>query len=269
MSHKISVCTASYHPFTLDDALKGISEAGFKYIEISALSGWMEDVMPDFSFRQIMNVKEKIKNYDLTCVALSGHCSVMDPARLPDFIANIQLANFFGAEAIVSSIDEAHGHENTDRDPNANSLPETLDMLGEVCKNYGLLLALETHGEAYGTGAAIKKVLEDVRSENVIINYDPGNVIFYAEQDPVKDLQSCLDKVGYMHLKDKAGPARKWDFPALGDGYVQLDELIKMVKDDITLSIEIQFVEEGPSSLDEVNTAVKKSHDYLKKLGVF
>ena len=43
---------------------------------------------------------------------MSGHCNLMDAARLPDFIMNMRLANFFGCDYIVSSIGEAHLADN-------------------------------------------------------------------------------------------------------------------------------------------------------------
>ena len=36
--------TNSYHTYSLDEALEGISKAGFKYVELSAVRGWTEHV---------------------------------------------------------------------------------------------------------------------------------------------------------------------------------------------------------------------------------
>lgn len=261
---KIAVATASYHPFTLDDALNGISKAGYKYIELSALSDWMEDVMPDFSFRKICEVKEKLKQHELECIALSGHCSLTDPERMNDFIINIKLASFLGAEVIITAVDEAHGPEGSG-DSVEDNLPQTITYFGELCREYGLHLALETHGTKYATGNAIKELLEKVTSDNVSINYDASNVIFYSEIDPYEDLLKCNDKVGYMHLKDKRGDRHVWDFPALGDGYVDFSKLIPMVDPKTTLSMEIQFTPEGPKTVAEVDDAIIRSYQYLQK----
>ena len=52
--------------------------------------------------------QDKLKELDLIPFAMSGHCNLMDAARLPDFVMNMRLARFFGGDYIVSSIGEAH-----------------------------------------------------------------------------------------------------------------------------------------------------------------
>ena len=74
-----------------------------------------------------------------------------------------------------------------------------------------------------------------------------------------------------MHLKDKAGEPKEWNFPALGKGVVgfpKIFEKLERVGNACPFSIEIEFTPEGPESLEAVNRAVRDSAEYLKSLGM-
>ena len=73
-----------------------------------------------------------------------------------------------------------------------------------------------------------------------------------------------------MHLKEKAGDPKEWNFPALGKGYVDFPMIfqkLKKAENNCPFSIEIEFTKEGPKDLMEINQAVKDSYDYLKSQG--
>ena len=265
MARTIAVNTNTYHGFTLDQALSGISAAGFKYVELCAVKGWTEHVMPYMGKDELGAVKRKLANLGLEPVALSGHCSITDPERLPDFIENIKLAAFFGCRFIVTSIDEAHLKK--EQKEKITSLVDILEELAGVCRQHDLVLALETHGKEYGSGESIFNLLKDVKVDNVKINFDTANVIMYGNKDPVEDLRVCKSKLGFIHLKDKLGPPEEWNFPALGAGYVDFPAIFDLVEDDVVMSIEIEFTSAGPKDLEGVNQAVKDSYDYLKSIG--
>ena len=70
-----------------------------------------------------------------------------------------------------------------------------------------------------------------------------------------------------MHLKDKNGAVDEWNFPALGEGYIDFPmifDLLKRKGNESPFSIEIEFTQAGPKDLDEINRAVKTSYQFLK-----
>ena len=100
--------------------------------------------------------------------------------------------------------------------------------------------------------------------------YIKSLVIFYGDVDVPADFAGCLDKIGYVHLKDKAGGRQEWDFPALGKGYVEFPKLFKMMDEAGNMSpysIEIEFTQAGPKDLAEIDKAVLDSAAYLKGQG--
>ncbi len=268
MKRIIAVNSNGYHGYTIEEAIDGISAAGFHYIELTATKGWTEHVFPTMSFAYLYTVKDRLKQAGLVPFSMSGHCNLMDQERIGDFLANIRLAAFFGCNYIVSSIGEAHLKDRAvaSNEEVAKHICNLLPYLEE----YGLTLVLETHGE-HSTGKIIKSIVDLVASPRVLVNYDTANVIFYGDVDPLADIPTCIDKIGYMHLKDKAGGHREWNFPALGQGHVDFPAIFGMLDkagNSCPWSIEIEFTQAGPRDLAEVNSAVQASYNYLKNLGL-
>ena len=263
----IAVNSNCYHGYSIEEAIAGIQAAGLHYMELTATKGWTEHIFPDQSFERLLNVKDMLDNAGLIPFAMSGHTNLMDTERIPDFVKNIRLAHFFGAKYIVSSIGEAHLKDNAvvSNDVVAEHIRGFLPYL----EKYDMILVLEVHGDP-GTGVILKEIADLVDSDRVQINYDTANAIFYGNVDVVQDLGACMDKLGYIHLKDKAGSRKAWDFPALGKGYVPFPELFSMLEkagNNCPFSIEIEFTAAGAKDLAEVNQAVLDSARYLKELG--
>lgn len=268
MKRIIGVNSNTYHGYSIGEAIAGISEAGFKYIELTATKGWTEHVFPTMTFEELHKIKDNLEDNGLIPISLSGHSNLMDRSRLEDFIFNMKLANFFGCKYIISSIGEAHLEDKAE--VSDSEVAEHIKEIVPYLEEYDLKLGLENHGK-HATGRQLKSIVELVNSPRVMINYDTANAIFYGNVNLEEDIDSCIDLIGHIHLKDKAGPCDEWNFPQLGKGYVDfkmiLDKLEK-ANNNCPLSIEIEFTEEGAKDLNEVNGAVKGSFNYLKQLGV-
>jgi sugar phosphate isomerase/epimerase len=267
MDRIIGVNSNCYHGYSIEEALEGIAKSGFRYVELTATKGWTEHVFPDQPFQRLVKVQNKMKELDLHPFAMSGHTNLMDPARIPDFVMNMKLASFYGCEYIVSSIGEAHLEDNvhTSNEEVARSIGGFIPYLEEN----NMKLVLELHGD-HATGKVLREIVDLVDSPRVLINYDTANVIFFADVNMEEDLDIAMEKIGYMHLKEKAGDPKEWNFPALGKGYVDFPMIFKKLKkaeNNCPFSIEIEFTKEGPKDLMEINQAVKDSYDYLKSQG--
>lgn len=268
MSNRI-ICVNSncYHGFSIEEALEGIAAAGFHNVELTATKGWTEHIFPDQTFEYLCSVKDKMAALGLTPFSMSGHCNLMDPDRIPDFIMNMRLAKFFGCRYIVSSVGEAHLKDNTKLgiDDAAKKIGE---LVPELEKN-DLILVLELHGE-HSTGTIMQKLIKKIDSPRIKINYDTANCIFYGDVDAADDVDTCMENIAYLHLKDKAGARNAWDFPALGRGYVDFETLfskLENAQNDAPFSVEIEFTQAGAKDLAEVNQAVAESGAYLKAHG--
>lgn len=263
----IIVNSNCYHGFDIKRSIEGIARAGFHHIELTATKGWTEHVFPSMSFSCLLDIRNYIRGCGLDVPSMSGHCNLMDASRLKDFNENIELAHFFGAETIVSSIGEAHLKDNARGGD--EMVAENIRSLLPVLESYKMMLVLETHGD-HGTASKLKKISDLVASPFVKICYDTANAIFYGDVKGDEDILYAGSDIAYVHIKDKAGGRKEWNFPALGDGYVDFPRLLSALDktgSKAPLSIEIEFTQEGASSAKEVDEAVLKSGLYLQKLG--
>ena len=178
MKRIIAVNSNCYHGYTIEEAVAGIRKAGFRYIELTATKGWTEHVFPDMPFERLLAIQDLLRQNELIPFAMSGHCNLMDPERIPDFEKNIRLAAFFGCQYIVSSVGEAHlaNKAVADDDEVARRVASLIPMLEEN----NLILVLETHGKEHGTGEKLARIVRKIGSARVKLNYDTANVIFYG-----------------------------------------------------------------------------------------
>lgn len=266
----IAVNSNCYHGYSIEEAIAGIKAAGFRYVELTATKGWTEHIFPDQSFARLLEVKDLLDENGIIPFAMSGHTNLMDTERIDDFVRNIRMAHFFGCDYIVSSIGEAHLE---DKAVASNEVvAEHIRGFLPYLEKYDMKLVLETHGD-HGTGKILGDICALVGSPRVLINYDTANAVFWgylSTDEVVEDFGNCIDRIGFVHIKDKLGETHEWNFPALGAGYIPFPKLFGMMdeKDNMSpYSIEIEFTEKGPGSLEAVNKAVAESAEYLKSLG--
>ena len=264
---QVGICSNDYHGFNTFDALEGMASAGFHNVELSATEGWTRHVSPQDSFEQLETVRNKMDELGLKPFSMAGHCNLMDPERLKDFILNIKLAHFFGCRYIVSSVGEAHLKEKVHT--GSEKAAENIKQLIPYLEKYNMKLSLETHGVHAG-GRQMLDIVTRVDSPLVGIAYDTANVIFYSGLRPEQDISTCIDYVNYIHVKDKAGADKEWNFPAPGKGGINFPAIIKMLDaadNDCPLMVEIEYTENGAGSLAQADQAVRDAAEYLKGLG--
>ena len=263
----IAVNTNTYHGFSLQEALENIAEIGYHNIELTATDGWTEHIHRTMSLHELVAIKQEIARLGLNVVGMSGHTNLMDPTRLGDFIDNMHLAHFFDSKYIVTSVGEAHledaNHASDDQ------LRQNIQKVIPYLNLLDLQLTIEVHGD-HGTGKRIQEIIDPLDNSRVGIAYDTANAIFYGEGDMYEDLESVVDDISYVHLKDKDGAKQEWNFPAIGKGTLDFKRIFELLDSSdriIPISIEIEFTQAGPKDIDEVNQALRDSKDTLKKLG--
>ncbi|HON06498.1 MAG TPA: sugar phosphate isomerase/epimerase family protein [Verrucomicrobiota bacterium] len=117
---------------------------------------------------------------------------------------------------------------------NDASFNKLLDRLREVAKLFaeaGIELGLETGQE---TAETLKELLKTLNCENVVVNFDPANMILYDKGDPVEALQVLYPYIRQCHLKDakRTKTAGEWgEEVPLGTGDVDWEKFLKFLKE--------------------------------------
>jgi sugar phosphate isomerase/epimerase len=143
---------------------------------------------------------------------------------------------------------------------------DTVYEMVDLCRPYNIILGLEV-GEPglTSTGKDLMELLKPVKSENIGINYDTGNIRWLTGIEPETDLPSTLGRLVHMHVKDQAGGRGKEAFPVLGDGEVDFTKVFDVVKNiefEGPFTIEMEMPAENAARRDN---DVKRCKDYLNR----
>lgn len=270
MKNKISIKVNCFKGFPYEQTLSGIKNAGFNFVELSTSNGNSLGLSQDMSLDQINNIKDDLNKRKLTPIAIGGNSYIMDDDT-SKIISNIKLAELFECKYIDTTVFNARNDKGI--------IAKDEDVIKHIqyyipyLEQYNKTLVIELHGE-YSTGKSLINILKTTNNEHIKINYDTGNVIFYANYDVeemMNDFSNCINYVGFMHLKDKLDDKSVWNFPAIGKGYIPFEkifEILQNANNSSPLIVEIEFTEKGVKDIEEVNSALLDSANYLQSLNI-
>lgn len=258
----VACSTNTYHTYSLDEALHGIADGGFRYVELSAVPGWTEHVsLTD----RPAEVRARVEAFGLTPLSMSAHSDL----TTADGVAYLERAVGFAAALGIGYVNTAiGGHASVDEDLSA--FLGMTDRIAAAATKADVVVTLEIHGSIMSSGAKSVAIMEQIQSPRVRVNYDTGNARFYGGQQPEEDLPHIVDRVAHMHLKDHIGGKGEWRFPALGQGEVAFGRVFDILRSrryDGPISVEIEFEGEPWPALSDVDRAVALSHDFLARHG--
>jgi sugar phosphate isomerase/epimerase len=250
----------------LDDALEGTAKGGFKYVELSAVRSWTEHVPLEGTEADYGEIKAKLGHWGLRPSALSGHSDLTTKPGLEDGKKAVDLCVRFEIAILNTAIG---GHYSEDEDKSA--FMGHIFELADYAAARGVTIGLEIHGDIMANAKLSIPLIEEIARPNVRINYDTANCEFYGDTAAVDEMALVAPYLVHVHLKDKVGPKRVWDFPAIGEGHVAFSRVLEILaakgyKAPFGVEIEFQGLPWPP--LPEVNRSVKASYEALRRLGL-
>ena len=196
---------------TFEDAMRAISTAGFRDVDLLAINTWAHInpavLAADFD-SVIARVESGLEKYGLVMRAMNiGLSNQMHDRRAVSIANNLRelealckLMNYFGVKtAALQPL-----QKDPARDP-AEVLKDSVDSLGEYYEcagKYGIELGLELHvNSPFETPEAVKYVYDRIRGATIV--YDPTHFISMGAK--LEDSEAIIDKAVHVHLRD-AGP---------------------------------------------------------------
>jgi|SRR5579862_4665223 len=234
--------TICFKPFSLNEALRGLSEAGFENVEIGAVKGYVEHIDPDRP--SVADVRAALARHGLRAVSLSGHSELHRRDGLER--GRRVLAAAAELEATTMST-YTRGVETTDE---RRAFIRHIRSLADESQEAGVRLCLETDGNLAANARLASALLTEIAHPWLALNYDPANAIVYSGVNVTEDLEHALPRLGHVHLKDKRGGKGVWDFPPLGEGELELDVVLRRLQAigfTGPVSMEIEFNGRWPS----------------------
>jgi L-ribulose-5-phosphate 3-epimerase len=114
--------------------------------------------------------------------------------------------------------------------PARKSFLDTLGQVGQLGKEKGVTVAFETGQE---TAALLRRTLDDLKSPNLKVNFDPANMLLYDKDDPLKAVELLAPDIRTVHVKDANRPtvAGAWgEEVPLGKGQTNTREFLLALK---------------------------------------
>jgi sugar phosphate isomerase/epimerase len=253
--------TICFKPYTLEQALQGLAEAGFENVEIGAVKGFLEHVDPDAP--DVGRVRELLDRHGLRCVSMSGH------APLHEELGRTRLRNVLaaGRQLGISVLNTFTGDAETPEERAA--FVEGARALADEAQAAGIRLCIETDSNLLPTARDGVRLLDAIGHDWILINYDPGNVVYYTGARPEDDIEHALGRLGHVHLKDERGGKGVLDFPPLGEGELDIAGMVRRISDsgfDGPVSMEIEFVDYEYPSWDACVDAARRSKAYFDSI---
>jgi inosose dehydratase len=202
-----------------EEALRDISEAGFKGFEIF-----------DGNLMQYKDRKEEFKallhQYSLEFIGVYTGGNFIYPDILEEEILKIKnvaaLASEFGARHLVvgGGAVRANGILESDYEALANALNRVV----EIAKEYQLISSYHPH---LGTIVESPDQLDKLMSLTKIHLCPDTAHIEAGGGDPVEVIKKYSDRIQYIHFKDY----ENGEFLPLGKGHQKFDEMIRLLED--------------------------------------
>ncbi len=255
--------TNTYHTYGFEEALAGIAEAGYRYVELSAVPGWTEHVDLDTPPAE---VRRALERYGLEAVSLSGHSDLTTPEGLEHGLKAVRWAADYGLPIMNTAVG---GHQSADE--NEAAFLSNAGELADAAESAGVVVALEIHGDIMASSDVTIPLLEKIGRDSVKVNYDTANVEYYSGEKAVDDLPKITPYLAHVHLKDTAGGKGVWNFGAIGSGSVDFARVLEILREagyEGPYSVELEFQGEPWPPLDEVNESMRRSREHLQQLGL-
>ena len=251
--------TICFKPYSLDEALAGLAAAGFENVEIGAVKDFLEHLDPDdLGPATIASTRSLLEVHGLRVVSMSGHA----PLHLELGHDRLRRVLHAGAELGILVLNTFTGDAETEDERAA--FFENVREIADEAKELGIALCIETDSNLMPTAEVGLRILDEIGRPDVGINYDPGNVVYYAGVSPEDDIKHALGLLGHVHLKDKRGGKDVFDFPPLGEGELDVESLLRDLSGSGfagPVSLEIEYDGNWPD-WETCAADVKRAKDY-------
>jgi len=121
-----------------------------------------------------------------------------------------------------------------DPSPYRAAMNDRLLQAANKAGDQGIILVLENEPSCNtATGAEAAKVLDQIKSPHLMLNWDPGNAATLGEV-PYPDGYNLLpkDRIGHCHCKDVEKKGNKYDWAPMGGGIIDWAGQFKALKRD-------------------------------------
>ena len=244
--------------WSFDQTLAEIKSAGFSTIGL--LSRTKDDPFIGSEGTQEYrdSLKKRISESGLTANmgALRSRHNISLDESMADVRKQIDNASFLGLRFVLSF--------GADKPEEFEHYHKVMSDAAAYAESKKIRLAMKPHGGISGASAEIVNVIQKVNHSNFSIWYDAGNIIYYADKDPVKEIDPVARYISGFCAKDCGSP-RGDVMIQFGTGKVDFPSVFKKLEAagfDGPVMIECCKVGETPA---ETTANARANRDFLIK----
>ena len=253
---------------------------GMGWIELRSM--WKKNII-NLDAHEVAEAKAILQKFQLKVTDIASPLFKVDWPGAPK--SKYREGNGFGADFNLSQQDEvlqkaigmakAFGTDRVrcfdfwrldDQAPYREAINDKLREAANKAGQNGITLVLENESACNtATGAEAAKVLNAVKSPNLMLNWDPGNAAARGET-PYPDGYNLLPKerIGHCHCKDAVKTAKGYDWAPMGGGIIDWGgQFAALKRDGYHYAVSLETHWNGGGSPEESS---RKSWAGMKKL---
>lgn len=261
MVNPIAATTGGYPGSSLERVLTGLSRAGFRSVELFAIPGDPRVPVERMSRDDVEELRRRLDGHGLAPVSVSAHSDLATDEGVKSFTARLAFARSLGVAVVNTGT--THGDSKAEAERFFDRMRREIVP---CARENGVCIALETHGGLTGTAADCLRTLDRIASEQVGINYDTANVIYYRGVRPEEDVKLVARRVIHVHLKDKRGGRLVEDFPPLGQGTIDFAAVVAVLREAGYRGPFSAEVELRAPSADEEDRLLRGTREFMENL---
>ncbi|MEM7029650.1 MAG: sugar phosphate isomerase/epimerase [Chloroflexota bacterium] len=222
---KLGANSVLFGGFDMETAFKYTALAGYDGIELAALPGMAQHLLPDNWKETAAEAKRLGEMYNLELLAMeqvSQDPTIMEGAMQAAVDAGIPIINV------------GPGGKSDDEETFQQSV-DSLGNLSKMAEKYGVMLCMKAHvGAAVYNTPTTLRMMEAISSPNFGIDMDPSH-IHRADENPVDAIAAVVSRVKHVHIRDckgrQQGPGNPED-QANGRGDIDLVGYIRVLHEN-------------------------------------
>ena len=167
---------------------------------------------------------EKLQAHGLKPLVMRGSAELSKSTFVEDIAPQLAICKKMGVKYMFLSAKRG--------DSSKEEAYARLRAAGDIARDHGVVIALETHPDLGTNGAVQIETMETVNHPNIRVNFDTANITYYnKDTSAVDELKKSIGYVGTVEFKDHSGGLETWDFPVLGKGTVDFPVIVDMLRE--------------------------------------
>lgn len=274
---KIGCCSVNFRQYSLDEAMRWISEAGFEYIELEANLHWCNHADPKRD--DPVKMKEKASRFGLKISSLGSHRELITDEEMNyDAVGDIRNAIRWAKEAGIPIVVTGEGRKPGDMGEEVAlaNIKKRLEKIIPVAEECNIYLCFEPHGSISLSPGGLEKILSLIPSQWLGVNFDTanprrGNFMHptskglewmlgdaTAQSDEITILTPIAKYVRNVHFKDVVSK----EAVCLGHGEVNLKGCLRILHQNGFNGV-LSWQTEGFQTSEETRSWMKESRQFM------